>query len=54
MIETSLHRSFKSLPDPRINRQKKHNLLDIIILSILATLSGAESYDAIELYGKET
>jgi predicted transposase YbfD/YdcC len=40
------------MPDPRINRQKKHNLLDIIILSILAVLSGAESYDSIELFGK--
>jgi len=28
-------------------------LLDIIILSILAVLSGAESYDSIELFGKE-
>lgn len=52
MIKTSLHQSFMFLPDPRINRKKKHNLLDIIILSILAVLSGAESYDSIELYGK--
>jgi len=53
MIQTSLHQAFRFLPDPRINRQKKHNLLDIIILSILAVLSGAESYDSIALFGKE-
>jgi predicted transposase YbfD/YdcC len=40
------------MPDPRINRQKKHKLLDIIIMSILAVLSDAESYDTIELFGK--
>jgi predicted transposase YbfD/YdcC len=53
MTETSLHLSFKFLRDPRIERCKRHTLLDIIILSILAVLSGAESYDDIELYGKE-
>jgi len=52
MIQTSLHRAFSRLRDPRIERTKKHNLLDIIILSVLAVLSGAESYDSIELFGK--
>jgi len=49
---TSLHQTFSRLHDPRINRQKKHLLLDILILSILAVLCGAESYDSIELFGK--
>jgi predicted transposase YbfD/YdcC len=53
MTETSLHRSFGQLSDPHINRKKKHLLIDIVILSILAVLSRAESWDAIELYGKE-
>ena len=53
MIQTSIHQAFSCLRDPRINRCKKHNLLDIIILSILAVLSGAESYDSIELFGRE-
>jgi predicted transposase YbfD/YdcC len=51
-MKTTLHRSFKCLPDPRIERCKKHLFIDIIILSVLAALSGAESYDSIELYGK--
>jgi predicted transposase YbfD/YdcC len=53
MTQTSFHSAFKSLHDPRINRCKRHNLLDSIILSIIAVLCGAESYDSIELFGKE-
>jgi hypothetical protein len=53
MTETLLHSAFKSLRDPRVERGKQHNLLDIVILSILAVLSGAESYDSIEDFGKE-
>ena len=49
---TTLYQAFQPLHDPRINRKKKHLLLDIIILSILAVLCGAESYDSIELFGK--
>jgi hypothetical protein len=51
--ETSLHRVFGKLHDPRINRRKRHNPSDIIILSVSAVLSGAESYNTIELFGKE-
>jgi len=50
---TNLHQAFKSLKDPRIRRNRKHSLLDIIILSILAVLCGAESYDSIALFGRE-
>ena len=53
MTATSLHRTFGHLSDPPINRKKKHLLIDIVIPSILAVLSGAESWDTIELYGKE-
>lgn len=49
---TTLHQTFRKLHDPRVERRKKHKLLDIIILSILAVLCGAESYDSIELFGK--
>ena len=53
MIQTSIYQAFMQLTDPRLERIKEHNLLDIIILSILAVLSGAESYDSIELFGKQ-
>lgn len=49
---TSLHRTFCQLSDPRLNRKKQHLLIDIVILSVLAVLSGAESWDSVQLYGK--
>ncbi len=51
-MKTSLHDYFSQLPDPRIQRNKKHLLIDIIVLSIIAVLCGAESWDSIELFGK--
>lgn len=50
---TSLHAYFEQIPDFRLERNKMHSLSDIIILSVLAVLSGAESWNAIELYGRE-
>ena len=51
-MKTSLHHYFEQIPDPRIHRNRKHLLIDIIILSIIAVLCGAESWDSIEMYGK--
>ena len=51
-MKTSLHQFFSQLPDPRIHRNKKHLLIDIIILTIIAVLCGAESWDSIEMFGK--
>ncbi len=51
-MKTSLHDYFSQLPDPLIQRNKKHLLIDIIVLSIIAVLCGAESWDSIELFGK--
>ena len=52
MTTTSLHIAFGSLHDPRIDRKKEHNLLDIIVLSILGVLCGANGYEEIADYGK--
>ena len=43
---------FKNLKDPRIDRTKEHLLIDIIAISILAVISGADGWKAIETYGK--
>ena len=51
-METSLHHYFSQLPDPRIHRNRKHLLIDIIVLSIIAVICGAESWDSIEMFGK--
>lgn len=50
--KTSLHKYFENFPDYRVNRNKKHELSDIIILAILATICGAESWYSIEEFGK--
>jgi len=52
-VVLSLQEAFSSLEDPRIERHKKHNLLDILILTICAVISGAEDLEAIEHFGKE-
>lgn len=49
----SLQEAFSSLEDPRIERHKRHKLLDIIILTICAVISGAEGWEAIEQFGKD-
>jgi len=51
-METSLHDFFKNLPDNRIERNKQHLLIDIVILTIIAVICGADSWDSIELFGK--
>jgi predicted transposase YbfD/YdcC len=48
----SLLRHFEDLPDPRVERTRRHNLFDIIALTILAVVSGADSWAEVERYGK--
>ena len=43
---------FDSLPDPRVERTRLHELKDIIFITIAAVLSGCEDWNDIELYGK--
>lgn len=43
---------FRSIPDPRIERCKRHELLDILFLSISAVLCGAEGWEEIEDFGR--
>lgn len=44
--------SCEHITDPRIERCKKHDLLDILFLSICAVVSGAEGWEEIETFGK--
>jgi len=52
-MSLSLQEAFSSLEDPRIERHKRHQLLDIIVLTICAVVSGTEGWEAIEAFGKE-
>jgi predicted transposase YbfD/YdcC len=51
--QLSLLEHFADLPDPRIDRTKRHLLLDIIVLSICAVIAGAEGWEDIEEFGKQ-
>ena len=42
---------FDSVSDPRIERCKKHNLMDILLLAISAVMSGSEGWEDIENFG---
>ena len=44
--------SFASLRDPRVERTKHHQLLDIILIAICAVLCGAEGWVEVEAFGK--
>lgn len=44
---------FGSLQEPRVERTRKHLLLDILALSISGVLSGAEGWEEIEDFAKE-
>jgi hypothetical protein len=44
---------FATLKDPRIDRTKRHKLLDIIIIAICGTICGADGWVEIEQFGKE-
>lgn len=43
---------FGSIPDFRINRRKKHNLVDILVIALCAVVSGADDFEEIEAYGR--
>ena len=42
---------FAALDDPRIDRTKRHNLLDIVTIAICGTICGADDWVDIELFG---
>jgi predicted transposase YbfD/YdcC len=47
----SLHHHFANLLDPRTERSRRHELLDIIGIALCAVIAGAESWTAVEAYG---
>jgi predicted transposase YbfD/YdcC len=42
---------FANLPDPRLDRTKKHRLLDILVVAICAVIGGADSWPAVVTFG---
>jgi DDE_Tnp_1-associated/Transposase DDE domain len=44
---------FENVPDFRINRRRKHNLLDILVISTCAVVCGADDFEEIAMYGTQ-
>ena len=51
-MEVKFKEIFSPIKDPRVNRTKKHPLLDIIALSICGIIAGCESFEEISDFGK--
>lgn len=52
MPTASIIHHFSNIEDPRINRQKKHQLQDIFFITLCAVICGADNWVAIEEFGK--
>ena len=52
ILKKSVLSHFQHLQDPRVERTKDHNLVAIVTIAILAVLSGANGFVAIQTYGK--
>lgn len=50
--ELSIAHHFAELTDPRIDRSRLHELLDLVTIAICAVVAGADSWDDIEDFGK--
>lgn len=55
-METSqlgrLSEHFAQLPDPRVDRTKRHLLLDMVVMAVCAVMCGADTWVDIEEYGR--
>ncbi len=51
-MPSSLVEILDALEDPRVDRTKLHPLTDILVLSVLAVICGADSFVAIALFGE--
>jgi predicted transposase YbfD/YdcC len=49
--DLSIAAAFAALPDPRIDRTKKHALADILVITLAAAIAGAESFEAVAAFG---
>lgn len=52
-LESSLVTFLKELPDPRVEGRCKHQLLDVVVISVCALLCGAESWVEIAEFGRQ-
>jgi predicted transposase YbfD/YdcC len=51
-IVTSIQQHFGGIKDPRIDRCKRHQLLDILVIAICAVICGADDRTEVEAFGE--
>ena len=51
MDGVSLQAFFSDLPDPRIDRHKRHRLSDVLFIAVCAVVCGAKSFVDMEDFG---
>jgi predicted transposase YbfD/YdcC len=49
----AFHEHFHHLADPRVERTRKHPLINVLFIAVCAVLSGANSFAAIEEFGRD-
>jgi len=49
---TSLIAHLLEIEDPRIDRTRRHKLLDILVIAICAVICGADDWVEVELFGQ--
>jgi predicted transposase YbfD/YdcC len=50
--DLSLARCFADLPDPRVDRTKKHALVDVLVIALCAVIAGADTWEEVEAFGR--
>jgi predicted transposase YbfD/YdcC len=50
--DVSIARHFADLPDPRVDRTRKHSLGDILVIALCAVVCGADSWEEVEAFGE--
>jgi hypothetical protein len=49
---TRIERHFADLRDPRVERTKRHKLLDIVVLAICGVICGADDWVSMQQFGE--
>jgi len=52
VLKASIDKHFGQIEDPRMPRTRAHYLVDIIVITLFAVISGADSWLGIEAYGQ--
>lgn len=51
-FQASIMEYFAQIPDPRMERTRHHSLVSVLVLSVCAVICGADSFVAIEQFGR--